>query len=144
MPTMPKIKLNEHIRWLIVERTLEGLSHRIIARQLSISKSSVSKVYLHFKKYGCVEDFSLPPGRQGIIKVNDIKYLEALLKEKIDWYIWELQSEMELWLGHNISYSAIWRAIHRLGYTHKQVKNFFLHLVFYLLFILFIYLFLVM
>ncbi len=31
---------------------------------------------------------------------------------------------MELWLDHHISYCTIWKAIHRLGYTHKQVKNF--------------------
>ena len=50
-----------------------------------------------------------------------MKYLETLLKEKVDWYIWELQSQMELWLGQNLDLSMIWRAVHRLGYTHKQV-----------------------
>jgi transposase len=123
---MPQSKLNEHLRWLIVERTLEGLSCRRIAGELNISKSSVSRTYLHFKKYGCVEDLSpslaLGRGRSRILTVDDIKYLENLLKEKIDWYLWELQSEMELWLGHHIGYSTIWRAIHRLGYTHKQVN----------------------
>ncbi|CAG8505393.1 3430_t:CDS:2 [Funneliformis caledonium] len=38
---MPNLKLNDHHRWLIVERILEGLSCRIIARQFNISKSSV-------------------------------------------------------------------------------------------------------
>jgi transposase len=124
---MPKSKINEHLRWLIVERSLEGLSLRTIAGQLSISKSSVSRVFLQFQKYGCVEDL-LPLGRSGvtgrsrILSIDDVKYLESLLKEKIDWYLWELQSEMELWLGRHISYCTIWRAIHRLGYTHKQVK----------------------
>ena len=137
---MPKIKLNEHVRWLIVERTLEGLSCRTIASQLNICKSTVSKVFLRFKKYGCVEDLSLPSGRSRVFNINDMKYLENLLKEKVDWYIWELQSEMELWLDCHISYSAIWRAIHRIGYTHKQVKKFsympFSHFIY-----LFIYLF---
>ena len=50
---MPKIKLNEHVRWLIVERILEGLSCRTIASQLNICKSTVSKVFLRFKKYRC-------------------------------------------------------------------------------------------
>jgi transposase len=137
---MPKSILNEHIRWLIVERTLEGLSCRRIARELSISKSSVSRTFLQFRKYGCVEDLSsLGSGRSRIFTVDDIKYLENLLKEKIDWYLWELQSEMELWLGHNISYGTIWRAIHRLGYTHKQVKQINFFIQFYSnLFILFI------
>ena len=125
---MPQSKLNEHLRWLIVERTLEGLSCRRIAGELNISKSSVSRTYLHFKKYGCVEDLSpslaLGRGRSRILTVDDIKYLENLLKEKIDWYLWELQSKMELWLDHQISYCTIRKAMHRLGYTHKQVKNF--------------------
>src|SRR5215204_5706872 len=112
---MPKSKLNGHFRWLIVERILEGVPYKRIAEQLNVSKPSVSRVYSHFKKYGCV-DLSLVGGRSRILSVDDIKYLENLLKEKVDWYIWELQSEMELWLDHYISYSTLWRAIHRLGY----------------------------
>ncbi|CAG8712417.1 14252_t:CDS:2, partial [Funneliformis caledonium] len=30
---------------------------------------------------------------------------------------------MELWLGRHISYYTIWRAIRRLGYTHKQLSK---------------------
>ena len=124
---MPKSKLNEHICWLVVERTLEGLSTRRIVTQLSISKSSVSKTFLNFKKYGCVKDLlPLGRGRSRILTVEDIKYLKGFLEEKIDWYLWELQSEMELWLGHQIGYCTIWRAIHRLGYTHKQVKLYYM------------------
>src|SRR5438046_9061074 len=123
---MPILKLNEHLRWLIVERTLEGLPCRTIAEQFKISKSSVSRIFIHFKKYGCVEDLLPQPGRSRILKVEDIKYLGSLLKEKVDWYLWELQSEMELWLGHQIGYCTIWRAIHRLGYTHKQVKLYYM------------------
>ncbi len=123
---MPKLKLNGHFRWLIVEKILKGLSYRRIAGQLNISKSFVSRTFLQFQKYGCVENLShLELGRSRILTVNDIKYLENLLKERIDWYVWELQSEIELWLGYCISYSTIWRAIYHLGYTHKQVKEFF-------------------
>jgi len=121
---MPKSKLNEHLRWLIIERVLEGLSRRTIAKQLDISKTSVSRVFLQFQKYGCVEDLQpSAAGRSRILSINDMKYLETLLKEKIDWYLWEIQSEMELWLGRHISYCTIWRAVHRLGYTHKQVSR---------------------
>jgi len=118
-------KLNEHFRWLIVERVLEGISCRKIAKQLNISKTSVSRTFVNFKKYGCVEDLSQIGGRSRLLSADDIKYLEELLKEKIDWYLWELQSEMELWLGRHISYSTLWRAIYRLGYTHKQVDFFY-------------------
>src|ERR1043166_4653186 len=126
---MLKSKLNEHLRWLIIEKKLlEGLSYRKIERQLNISKSSISRTFSYFQKYGCVED--LPPllGRSRILTANDIKYLEGLLKERVDWYLWELQSEMELWLGHQISFCTIWRALHHLGYTHKQVIIFLLYI----------------
>ena len=121
---MPKSKLNEHFRWLIVEKILEGVPHRRIAEQLNLSKSSISRIFLNFKRYGCVEDLPQLGGRSRFLSADDIKYLENLLKEKIDWYLWELQSEMELWLGRHISYGTLWRAIHRLGYTHKQVDFF--------------------
>ena len=115
-------KLPLHIRWQIVEKSLAGLSERQIAKHLGISKSSVHRIYHYFEQYGCVELPSLY-GRPRIFGCNDMKYLEALLKEKVNWYIWELQSQMELWLGRNLNLSIIWRAIHRLGYTHKQVLD---------------------
>ena len=114
------------------------MSYRKIERQLNISKSSISRTFSYFQKYGCVED--LPPllGRSRILTANDIKYLEGLLKERVDWYLWELQSEMELWLGHQISFCTIWRALHHLGYTHKQVRIFLLYSYLFYLFYLFI------
>ncbi|GBB98259.1 hypothetical protein RclHR1_31830002 [Rhizophagus clarus] len=77
------LKLNEHLRWLIVERVLEGVSCRRIAEQLNISKTSVSRIFLNFRKYGCVEDLSHLRGRSRIFSVDDTKYLENLLKEKL-------------------------------------------------------------
>lgn len=114
-------ELSLHIRWKIVEKSLAGLSERQIAKHLGISKTTVHRVYHLFKKYGCVNNISSLRGRPRIFGCNDMKYLEVLLKEKVDWYIWELQSQMELWLGQSLELKVIWRAIHRLGYTHKQV-----------------------
>ncbi len=81
---MPQLKLNEHIHWLIVEKSLKGFSHRVIAEQLNISKSLVFRVFLKFQKYGYVENLLPSLRRSRILKVNDIKYLESLLKEKVD------------------------------------------------------------
>ena len=80
-------------------------------------------------------------GRSRILIVEDIKYLKGLLEEKIDWYLWELQFEMELWLGYHVSYSTIWRAIHHLGYTHKQVKKFYTCSFIVILFIICLFIF---
>jgi len=116
-------RLSLHIRWQIIEKSLAGLSERRIAEHLGVSKSTVHRVYHYFEQYGCAESLPSLYGRPRIFSCDDMKYLETLLKEKVDWYIWELQSQMELWLGRNLNLSLIWRAIHRLGYTHKQVLN---------------------
>jgi transposase len=114
-------KINKHVRWQIVEKFLAGLPYRTIGRHLGISKSSVSRILQHFQNYGCVENLPSILGRPRLLAANDIKYLEVLLKERVDWYLWELQSQMDLWLGQKISYTTIWRVVHRLGYSHKQV-----------------------
>ena len=113
-------QLSLQIRWKIIEKFLEGLSERNIARHLRVSKTTVNRVCRQFKKYGCIENLLSLRGRPRIFRSNDMKYLETLLKEKVDWYIWEIQSQMELWLGKNINLSTVWRAVHHLGYTHKQ------------------------
>ncbi|PKC00762.1 hypothetical protein RhiirA5_427733 [Rhizophagus irregularis] len=67
---MTKSMLLLHIRWQIIEN---GLTTRQIAKHLGISRPRISNF-------------------------NDLKYLEVLLKERVDWYLYELQSEMELWM----------------------------------------------
>jgi transposase len=133
------LKFPSHIRWQIIEKSLAGISKQQIAIQLGISKSTVRRVYRHFKQYGCIENLPSLRGRPRIFRCDDMKYLETLLKEKVDWYIWELQSQMEFWLGRNLDLSVIWKAIHRLGYTHKQVlkiyKYYILHSLFTVFFI---------
>ena len=111
-------------RWKIIEKWLAGLSNRVIANHLGISKSSVVRIRKRFQQFGTVQDMVSLRGRPRILTTNDMKYLEVLLKERVDWYIWELQNEMEKWKSQVVSYSTIWRALHRLGYSHKQVSIF--------------------
>jgi transposase len=80
-------------------------------------------VYANILKNMDVRVGTLPLlGRSRIFNSNDLKYFEVLLKEKVDWYLHELQSEMELWMRRNLSISTLWRTLHRLGYTHKKVS----------------------
>ena len=78
--------LSLHIRWKIIEKTLEGLTTRQIAKHLGISKTAVGRVRGYYKKYGCVETLPLL-GRPRIFDFNDLKYLEVLLKEKADLWL---------------------------------------------------------
>jgi transposase len=85
--------LSKYIRWRIVEKNLEGLSDRVIAKHLGVSRSSVGRVLRQFQKYGCVEDLLSLLGRSRLLNIDDIKYLKTLMKERLDWYLYELQSE---------------------------------------------------
>ena len=52
---MSKSIVSLHIRWQIIEKTLEGL----IAKNLGISKSAVDRVCQYFRKYRRVERLPL-------------------------------------------------------------------------------------
>ena len=119
MSTIPN-----QFRWKIIEKWLAGLSARNIANHLSISKSTVTRICKRFQEYGTVQDLPSLRGRPRLLTTDDMKYLKTLLTEKVDWYIWEIQGEMERWKDQVIGYVTIWRALHRLGYTHKQVCYF--------------------
>ncbi|CAG8558144.1 3121_t:CDS:2, partial [Scutellospora calospora] len=97
--------LPKHTRWKIVEKNLEGLLSRVIAKHLGVSRASVGRVLKQFQKYGCVEDLPSLSGRSSLLNIDDIKYLKTFMKEKPD------------------CLTTIWRAMHRLGYTNKQVRN---------------------
>jgi len=111
-------------RWKVIEKWLAGLSDRKIANHLGISKTSVGRIRKRFQLYGIIQDFASLRGRPRLLTIEDMKYLNILLKERVDWYIWELQNEMENWKSQAVGYSTIWRALHRLGYSHKQVYYF--------------------
>ena len=122
---MTKLKITTHFRWQIIEKWFSGSSERAIANHFGVSKTSINRIIHHFQQFGSVEPLSSLCGRPRLLSANDLEYFELLVNEKKDWYIWELQSEMELWVGHNIGYITIWRALHRLGYTNKQVFHYF-------------------
>src|SRR2546425_742794 len=103
---MTKLKITSHFRWQIIEKWISGISQRI-ANHFEISKTSVIRIIQHFQKFGSVEPLSSLCGRPRSLSADDLEYFELLLNEKKDQYIWVLQGEMELWLGHNIGYSTI-------------------------------------
>ncbi len=105
----------------VIEKWLAGLSDRKIANHLGIGKSSVSHIRKRFQLYGTIQNFTSLRERPRLLTVDDMKYLNILLKEHVDQYIWKFQSEIENQKSQAIGYSTIWQALHRLGYSHKQV-----------------------
>ena len=62
---MSKPIFSLHIRWQIIEKTLEDLTTRQIDKYLGISKTAVGRVRQYFRKNGCV----LLSGRS---QINDL------------------------------------------------------------------------
>ena len=56
---MSKTVLSLHIKWQIIEKTLEGLKTQKIAKHLGISKAAICHVRQYFRKYGYVKSPSL-------------------------------------------------------------------------------------
>src|ERR1700752_3074958 len=81
---------SKHIRWTIVEKYLEGPTVRVIAKHLGVSKSSVSRILKHFRKYGCIKKLPALLGKLRLLNLDYIAYFKALLNEKPDWYLYEL------------------------------------------------------
>ena len=91
-----KIK-NNNIFSLESNRKLVGWKFSLkIAQHLCISKRSVFHIIRHFQHFGCVKPLPSLYGRPRLLSSDDMKYLDIILKEKIDWYIWEIQNEMEM------------------------------------------------
>src|ERR1700752_5448821 len=85
---------SKHIRWTIVEKYLEDPTFRVIAKHLGVSKSSVSRILKHFRKYGCIKKLPALLGKLRLLNLDYIAYFKAyfkaLLNEKPDWYLYEL------------------------------------------------------
>ncbi|PKC54974.1 hypothetical protein RhiirA1_403231 [Rhizophagus irregularis] len=73
----------------------EGFMQKEIAKRMYVSEATVNKVCRIFKKWGCVRDpFADRVGRRKIFTRQDMLVLERLVKDKVDWYLDELVSEI--------------------------------------------------
>jgi hypothetical protein len=48
--------------------------------------------------------------------------LRQLAADKVDWYLDELVTEMEVLTGKKVSVPTLWRSLHFCGITRKKVK----------------------
>ncbi len=70
--------------WKIIEKWLAGLSDCKIANHLGIDKSSISHIHKRFQLYRTIQNFTSLHKRSCLLTVNDMKYLDILLKEHVD------------------------------------------------------------
>lgn len=118
---MPK-EFSTDLRWRVVYLYSDGLSITDIANTLYMSKSVVAKIINLYEKWACVTNpFKGVPGRRKLFDREDMRILQNLVKDKVDWYLDELVYEMDNLTGKRASISALWRSLHYLGITRKKV-----------------------
>ncbi|GBB83743.1 hypothetical protein RclHR1_10410003 [Rhizophagus clarus] len=117
---MPK-EVSADLRWRVVYLYSHGLTITDIANTLYMTKSVVKIINL-YEKWACVTNsFKGVPGRRRFFDREDMRILQNLVKDKVDWYLDELLYEIENHTGKRVSISALWRSLHCLGITRKKV-----------------------
>ncbi|KAI9318328.1 hypothetical protein BDR26DRAFT_787409, partial [Obelidium mucronatum] len=62
-------------------------------------------------------------GRKRVLCKRAIKHLQFLFRQTCDWYIFEIQEELEKATGQRVSVATVWRALQRIGLTHKEISR---------------------
>lgn len=118
---MPK-EFSEDLRWRVVYLYTDGFSIIDIANTLYMSKSSVTRIINIYEKWVCVTNpYKGISGRRKLFSRNDMYILQNLIRDKVNWYLDELVSEMENLTGKRASIVTLWRSLHYLGITRKKV-----------------------
>lgn len=118
---MPK-EFSEDLRWRVVYLYTDGFSIIDIANTLYMSKSSVTRIINIYEKWACVTNpYKGISGRRKLFSRNDMYILQNLIRDKVNWYLDELVSEMENLTGKRASIATLWRSLHYLGITRKKV-----------------------
>ncbi|GBC10608.1 hypothetical protein RclHR1_09770011 [Rhizophagus clarus] len=73
-------------------------------------------------RWGAVVDlWKKPPGRNKTLTQDDIKILQELVKDKIDWYLDELVGELEVRIGKLVSIPTLWRSLVYCKISRKKL-----------------------
>ena len=115
-------EFSEDLQWRVIYLYTESFSIIDIANILYMSKSSVTRIINIYKKWACVTNpFKGIFGRRKLFSRSDMYILQSLVKDKVNWYLDELVSEMENLTGKRTSIAMLWRSLYYLGITQKKV-----------------------
>ncbi|PKC06217.1 hypothetical protein RhiirA5_265219, partial [Rhizophagus irregularis] len=117
-------EFSEDLRWRVVYLYTDGFSIIDIANTLYMSKSSVTRIINIYEKWVCVTNpYKGISGRRKLFSRNDMYILQNLIRDKVNWYLDELVSEMENLTGKRASIATLWRSLHYLGITRKKLQK---------------------
>ncbi|GES84883.1 homeodomain-like protein [Rhizophagus clarus] len=104
---------SEDLKWRIVYLYHDGHNRKKIAELLHISKYTVDKVLQIYVQWGTVVNlWQKLPGCCKTLTRNEMKILQELVKDKVDWYLDELVGELELQTG---------KLLHRVAYEQNEL-----------------------
>lgn len=107
------------LRERIVRVVAEGRPMREAARRFGVSVSAVKRYVVRQQETGSLERKPIPGGPRKISRAQDAILLARLEAEPdatvLEHCTWWAQHQ-----GQQVSEATMWRALHRLGWTHKK------------------------
>ncbi|GBB87007.1 hypothetical protein RclHR1_20700001 [Rhizophagus clarus] len=70
-----------------------------------------------------VDPWKKPSRHNKILTRDNMKILQELVKDKIDWYLDELVGELEIRIGKLISIPTLWRSLVYCGISRKKLHR---------------------
>ncbi|KAI9327551.1 hypothetical protein BDR26DRAFT_793799, partial [Obelidium mucronatum] len=115
---------SKDLRLLVVLDMVDNITVTESAAKYRIHKATILRIRNCWNQYGLL--FNPLAGLKGIKRVmceRTVKHLQFLFRQRADWYIFELQEELEAATRKKISIATVWRCLHRIGMTYKQLSH---------------------
>jgi transposase len=101
-----------------------GYSIKEIGRVLGIKKSLIYRTLYFHRLHGVTYNpHSTQQSRHRDLTSTDISFIQGLLHQKHASYLDEIQEQLLIRRGTNISLMTLSRTLHRLNFTHKSVSG---------------------
>ena len=105
---MPKA-YSDDLRWRVIWKKFDGYTIKQTSKDLLVSESFVKKIRSRFALFATVDSpYFCPRGPARILMHDDIQFLRTLMRQRTDWYLYEIQTELEHRTRRSISISTIW------------------------------------
>lgn len=113
------------VRELIpVWRHEQHLTIEEISTRARCSIRTVQTILAYDRDYGVVSNpFAFTRGQDRVLNTGDLNFISSLLSAIPTLFLDELQSQLLLTRGVDVSISTLSRAVHSLAITHKQVSK---------------------
>ena len=103
------------LRQRVLDDSGAGLGTKAVAEKYSVSRSWVRKLKQQRRETGSIEPRATMPGPEPRLRAHEDR-LRELIRANPD----RTAGEYRALLGADVAVVTVWRAIRRLGFTHKK------------------------